>query len=69
MKKRIPMIALVTSLLMACSSGGNQQETLSAGVLPYDSLSIPIDYPCLGFYYQMTHNIEGITLNWAGYTH
>ena len=50
MKKRIPMIALVASLLMACSSGSNQQETLSAGVVPYDSLSIPIDYPCLGFY-------------------
>lgn len=69
MKKRIPMIALVASLLMACSSGSNQQETLSAGVLPYDSLSIPIDYPCLGFYYQMTHYIEGNTLYWAGYNH
>ena len=69
MKTHIFIIALMASLLMACSSGSNQKETFSAGVLKYDSLTIPIDYPCLGFYYQTAHYKDGNTLYWAGYNH
>ena len=69
MKTHLYIIALMASLLMACSSGNNQKETVSAGILKYDSLSIPIEYPCLGFYYQTAHYKSGNTLYWAGYNH
>ena len=69
MKKHIWLGALCASLLMACTSGSNQKQTVSAGVLEYDSLSIPIDYPYLGFYYQTAHYKSGNTLYWAGYNH
>ena len=69
MKAHLCIITLMASLLMACSSGSNQKETISAGVLKYDSLSMPIDYPCLGFYYQTAHYKDGNTLYWAGYNH
>lgn len=69
MKKHIWLGAFCASLLMACTSGSNQKQTVSAGVLEYDSLSIPIDYPYLGFYYQTAHYKSGNTLYWAGYNH
>ena len=69
MKTHLCIIALMASLLMACSSENKQAETISAGVLKYDSLTIPIDYPCLGFYYQTAHYKDGNTLYWAGYNH
>ena len=47
MKTHVYIIALMASLLMACTSGNRQKQTVSAGVLKYDSLSVPIDYPCL----------------------
>ena len=55
--------------MMACSSGQEQKQTISAGVLKYDSLSIPIDYPYLGFYYQFDFYREKGNLYWAGYNH
>ena len=69
MKKQIWIGALCVSMLLACSSGNKPTETIYAGVLKYDSLSIPIDYPCLGFYYQTAHYKDGDTLYWAGYNH
>ena len=69
MKTNLYIIALMASLLMACSSGNNQKQTVSAGVLKYDSLTIPIDYPFLGFYHQTAHYKSGNTLYWAGYNH
>ena len=69
MKKQIWIGALCVSMLLACSSGSKQAETISAGVLKYDTLSMPIDYPCLGFYYQTAHYKDGNTLYWAGYNH
>ena len=50
MKKHIWISGILVSLLMACSPSQEQKQTVSAGVLKYDSLSIPIDYPYLGFY-------------------
>ena len=69
MKTHVYIIALMASLLMACTSGNHQKQTVSAGVLEYDSLAIPIDYPCLGFYYHTAHYKDGNTLYWAGYNH
>lgn len=69
MKKHIWVGAFCAGMLMACSSGNGQKQTVSAGVLEYDSLSIPIDYPYLGFYHQTAHYKSGNTLYWAGYNH
>ncbi len=69
MKKCIWIGVVLTGLLMACSSHQEQKQTVSAGVLEYDSLSIPIDYPYLGFYYQTAYYQEGKNLYWAGYNH
>jgi len=69
MKKCIWIGVVLTGLLMACSSHQEQKQTVSAGVLEYDSISIPIDYPYLGFYYQTAYYQEGKNLYWAGYNH
>ena len=52
--KNIWMAFLICVCMMACSSGQEQKQTVSVGVLEYDSLSIPIDYPYLGFYYRIS---------------
>ena len=70
MKNQVGVVVLLASMfLMACTSGNHQKQTVSAGVLEYDSLAIPIDYPCLGFYYHTAHYKDGNTLYWAGYNH
>ena len=69
MKKLIWLSGILASLMMACSSGQEQKQTISAGVLKYDSLSIPIDYPYLGFYYRISCYQEGGNLYCAGYNH
>ena len=69
MKKHIWIVGILVSLLMACSSGQEQKQTVSAGVLEYDSLSIPIDYPYLGFYYRISCYEEGGNLYCAGHNH
>ena len=69
MKKHIWISGILVSLLMACSPSQEQKQTISAGVLKYDSLSIPIDYPYLGFYYQFDFYREKGNLYWAGYNH
>lgn len=69
MKKHIWTGVLCASMLMACSLGSNQKQTVSARILEYDSLCVPIDYPYLGFYYQTAHYKSGNTLYWAGYNH
>jgi len=69
MKKLIWLSGILASLMMACSSGQEQKQTISAGVLKYDSLSIPIDYPYLGFYYRISSYEEGGNLYCAGYNH
>ena len=66
MKKHIWISGMLVSLLMACSPSQEQKQTISAGVLKYDSLSIPIDYPYLGFYYQFDFYREKGNLYWAG---
>ncbi len=63
------MAFLICVCMMACSSGQEQKQTVSAGVLEYDSLSIPIDYPYLGFYYRISCYQEGGNLYCAGYNH
>ena len=69
MKKHIWISGMLVSLLMACSPSQEQKQTISAGVLEYDSLSIPIDYPYLGFYYRISCYQEGRNLYCAGYNH
>ena len=69
MKKLIWLSGILASLMMACSSGQEQKQTISAGVLKYDSLSIPIDYPYLGFYYRISCYEEGGNLYCAGHNH
>ena len=69
MKKHVWMAFIMVISMMSCSSPEGQKRTVSAGVLEYDSLSIPIDYPYLGFYYQTAYYQEGKNLYWAGYNH
>ena len=69
MKKHVWIVGILVSLLIACSPSQEQKQTISAGVLEYDSLSIPIDYPYLGFYYRISCYEEGGNLYCAGHNH
>ena len=69
MKKHIWICGMLTSLLMACLPSQEQKQTVFAGVLKYDSLSIAIDYPYLGFYYRISSYEEGGNLYCAGHNH
>lgn len=69
MKKHIWMALIMAVCMMSCTLPEGHQQTISAGVLEYDSLSIPIDYPYLGFYYQISCYEEGGNLYCAGYNH
>lgn len=67
--KNIWMALVMATCMMSCSSPEGQKQTISAGVLEYDSLSIPIDYPYLGFYYRISCYQEGGNLYCTGYNH
>ncbi len=67
--KNIWMALIMAVCMMSCSSTQEQKQTVSAGVLEYDSLSIPIDYPYLGFYYKLEYYRNEGNLYLAGYNH
>lgn len=69
MKKHIWMALIMAVCMMSCTLPEGHKQTISAGVLEYDSLSIPIDYPYLGFYYRISCYEEGGNLYCAGYNH
>ena len=61
------MLSIVMFLGYSCS--GSQKHIVKNDLLEYDTISIPIDYPYVSFYYTSSLYAKNDTVLWAGYNH
>ena len=61
------MLSIVVLLGYSCSD--SPRHIMKNDLLEYDTVSVPIDFPYIGFYYTSSLYAKKDTVFWAGYNH